>query len=130
MGPAPAGLRFSQAKPASLEGVKPYVLAEVAGLPDNTAVPLALVAVVVLALITALVALYRELRQSRAEHTAYVEAQVQISQLRDQAQDEKALKQSETIAKLTGVAELLTQAAQGPRDPRDPRNRGSGGNIR
>lgn len=100
------------------------LLAEVAGLPDAYAVPLSLVAAVVLALVAALVAVYRELRAERVGHVAYVEAQLQLSRLREQAQDERNEKQQETIAKLTAVAELLSTQAK------DPRTRGSSGNIR
>lgn len=125
------------------------ILAEIAGVPDSFALPISIVATVVLFLVGIIATLYKENRALRTEHaaelkartaehaaeikarttehTAYVENQLAISRVREQAQDEKNEKQAETIAKLTAVAELLSQRSQ---DPRDPRNRGSGGSIR
>lgn len=105
----------------------PYILAEVAGLPDTYAVPLGLVAAVVLTLLAGLVGLYRELRAERALHVAYVEQQLQLSRLREQAQDERNDRQAATIEKLTQVAELVTAWKQAEElrgrgsDPRGPR---------
>lgn len=87
------------------------LFAEVAGLPDSYAVPLSLAAAIVLALVAALVAVYRELRLREREAAAKI-AELQEARIA-QAQEnlERTLRITSTVTdavqKLAAVAALL-----------------------